>query len=217
MIKVDFHCHTRFSKDSLVDLPDLLHICDHRSISKLAITDHNTIAGALQAVKLAPDRFIIGEEVMTLQGELLAFFLKEEVPAGLPAQQAVDLLRSQGAFISVSHPFDRLRQGSWRESDLLSILPYIDAIEMFNSRCLLPQYNMKAIIFAQQHHILGTVGSDAHALSEVGAATLTLPEFNDAHGLKKALSLAEPHTHMSPPWVHFYSRYASWRKRSALR
>jgi predicted metal-dependent phosphoesterase TrpH len=215
MIKVEFHCHTRFSKDSLVDLPDLLRCCDRKGIDRLAITDHNTIAGAFRAVELSPARFIISEEIMTEQGELLAFFIKEEVPPGLPARQTIDLLRSQGAFISVSHPFDRLRKGHWRESDLMSILPFIDAIEMFNARCLIPQDNLRAIVFAQQHHLLGTVGSDAHHLSEIGAATLTMPEFSDSASLKRALSLAEPHTHMSPPWVHFYSRYAAWRKRKS--
>lgn len=212
MIKVDFHCHTSYSPDSLVEIPALLRMCDRKGLHKVAITDHNTITGALQAVALAPNRFIPGEEIMTQQGELLAFFLNENVPAGLPALQTIDLLRAQGAFISVSHPFDRLRKGHWSEPDLITVLPYIDAIEMFNSRCLVPQYNLKAIQFALQHHLQGTVGSDAHAVSEVGAATLTLPEFVDAAGLKDSLSLAEPHTHMSPPWVHFYSRYASWRK-----
>ena len=216
MINVEFHCHTRFSKDSLVELRDLLPICDRRAIHKLVVTDHNTIAGALLAVELAPDRFIIGEEIMTLQGELLAIYLTEAVPAGLPALQAIDILRAQSAFISVSHPFDRLRSGHWREPDLLTILPYIDAIEMFNSRCLMPQDNMKAIIFAQQHHLLGTVGSDSHTIGEVGTATLSLPEFHDTATLRHSLSLAEPHTHLSPPWVHFYSRYASWRKRSSF-
>jgi predicted metal-dependent phosphoesterase TrpH len=215
MPTVDFHCHTRYSKDCLIDLPSLLLACDRKGLDKVALTDHNTIAGAREAMHLAPGRFIAGEEIMTSQGELLAFFVQEEVPAGLPAHQTVDLLRSQGAFISVSHPFDRFRKGHWRLVDLIDIVPLIDAIEMFNSRCLMPQDNLKAIVFAQQHHLLGTVGSDAHSLGEVGAATLTLPDFYDAASLKSAISLAEPHTHLSPPWVHFISRYASWRKNTA--
>ncbi len=213
MPKVEFHCHTLYSGDSLVDLASLVAVCKRKGIQKCVITDHNSIAGALQAVKLAPDLFIIGEEILTLQGELLGFFLKEQVPAGLSSREAIDRLRNQGAFISVSHPFDKLRKGSWRLDDLTAILPYVDAIEMFNSRCLSPQYNLKAIIFAQQHHLLGTVGSDSHSLSEVGSATLVLPDFYDQVTLKHSLAFAEPHTRLSPPWVHFYSRYASWRLR----
>jgi len=213
MLKVEFHCHTRYSKDSLVELADLLHVCKRKGIHKLVVTDHNTIAGALKARELAPDQFIIGEEMMTLQGELLGIFIKEEIPIGLSAKAAIELLRSQGAFISVSHPFDTLRQGHWHPDDLISIIPDIDAIEMFNSRCLLPRFNLQSITFAHQHHLLGTVGSDAHSLVEVGVATLTLPDFEDADSLKHSLSFAEPHIHMSPPWVHLYSRYASWSKR----
>ena len=212
-LNVEFHCHTRYSKDSLIEIPDLLRASDRKGIHKLFITDHNTIAGALEAVELASDRFLVGEEIMTNRGELLAFFVKDEIPGGLPPLEAIHRLRLQDAFISVPHPFDKLRAGHWRVADLLEILPYIDAIEMFNSRCLIPQYNLNAIVFAQQHHILGTVGSDAHSLGEVGAATLTLPDFYDADSLRRSLSLAEPHTHMSPPWVHLYSRYASWSKR----
>ncbi len=214
MPTIDFHCHTRYSKDCLVDLAGLVQACQRKGLDQVAITDHNTISGALEAIDLAPGRFLPGEEIMTEQGELLAFFVKEEVPAGLSARQAIDALKAQGSFISVSHPFDRFRKGHWHMADLASIVPLIDAIEMFNSRCLMPQDNLKAIVFAQQHHLLGTIGSDAHSLGEVGAASLTLPEFQDAASLKRALSLAEPHHHLSPPWVHFISRYASWQKRN---
>ncbi len=214
MPTVDFHCHTRYSKDCLVDLPSLLVACDRKGLDQVAITDHDTLAGAREAINLAPARFIASEEIMTKQGELLAYFVTEEIPGGLPARQTIELLRSQGAFISIPHPFDRFRKGRWRMADLLEIYSLVDAIEMFNSRCLMPQDNLKAIVFAQQHHLLGTVGSDAHSLREVGAASLTLPEFQDASSLKRALSRAEPHHHFSPPWVHFISRYASWRKRN---
>ena len=91
----------------------------------------------------------VGEEIMTQQGELLGIFVKELIPAGLPALKAIELLRSQDAFISVSHPFDSLRQGHWKEADLLEILASIDAIEVFNSRCLNPQSNTLASNFAQ--------------------------------------------------------------------
>jgi predicted metal-dependent phosphoesterase TrpH len=213
MINTDFHCHTCYSRDSLVTLEDLPHICNKKGLHKLVITDHNTIAGALIAHSSDPERFIIGEEIMTQQGEILGIFLKEEIPPNLSVQDTIKLLRAQGAFISVSHPFDKFRKGHWMVDDLNQILPGIDAIEVFNSRALLPQFNLDAIVYTQQHHLLGTVGSDAHSLGEIGKATLNLPDFKDAASLKQALTLSEPHVHLSPPWVHFYSRYAAWRRR----
>jgi predicted metal-dependent phosphoesterase TrpH len=213
MIKVEFHCHTSYSKDSLVNVEDLPDICNKKGLHKLVITDHNTIEGALRAQTLDPERFIIGEEILTQQGEILGIYVEEGIPPNLSAQDTITLLRSQGAFISVSHPFDTLRKGHWSVDDLNEILPGIDAIEVFNSRCLLPRSNLDAIVYAQQHHLLGTVGSDAHSLGEIGTSTLILPDFKDAASLKQALTLSEPHVRLSPPWVHFYSRYAAWRRR----
>jgi hypothetical protein len=74
---------------------------------------------------------------------------------------------------------------------------------------------MHAKSFAQRNKLLGTVGSDAHSIVEVGKSTLTLPDFDDARSLKHALTLAQPHVRLSGPWVHLYSRYAYRRKRAA--
>jgi predicted metal-dependent phosphoesterase TrpH len=139
--------------------------------------------------------------------------VKEEIPLNLSAQETIKLLRSQGAFISVSHPFDKFRKGHWMVEDLNEIMPSIDAIEVFNSRCLLPRFNLDAIVYAQQHHLPGTVGSDAHSLGEIGIAALLLPTFTDTAGLKRALTLSEPKVRPTGPWVHFITRYAVWRRR----
>jgi predicted metal-dependent phosphoesterase TrpH len=213
MIKTEFHCHTTYSKDSSVRIQDLVIACDKKGIQKLVITDHNTIVGALEAQKLDPYRFIIGEEILTQQGELLGIFVKDEIPAGLSAMKTIELLRDQGAFISVSHPLDAFRSGHWELSDLLSIVSCIDAIEVFNARCLLPRFNTRARVFSQLHKLLGTVGSDVHSIGEVGKATLTLPDFEDAPSLKFALTLAQPHVCLSGPWVHFQSLNSSRRNR----
>jgi hypothetical protein len=212
LVKTEFHCHTNYSKDSLVTIQGIHSICRKKGIQRLVVTDHNVIVGAFLARELDPSLFIVGEEIMTQQGELLAIYVQELVPAGLPATETIARLHSQGAFISVSHPFDSARSGHWQLEDLLSILPKIDAIEIFNSRCLSPKSNALAFDFSLQYHLPGTVGSDSHSLREVGTSTLTLPDFHDAATLKSALMLAEPHVHLSGPWVHFYSSYARWRK-----
>jgi len=217
IVKTEFHCHTCYGKDSLVKIQDLVIACENKGIQKLVVTDHNTISGALEAQKIDPHRFIVGEEIMTQHGELLGIFIKREIPAGLSALKTIEILRSQGAFISVSHPFDAFRKGHWEANDLLNIASYIDAIEVFNARCLLPQFNTRARVFSQHNQLLGTVGSDAHSVGEVGQATLTLPDFDDGASLKQALTQALPHVHLSGPWVHFYSSFAAWRKRVTSR
>ncbi len=110
----------------------------------------------------------MGEEIMTTQGELLAFFLRETVPAGLTPEETIQKLRDQGAVISVSHPLDRLRSGAWAEEDLLRIADKVDAVEIFNARCIFPADNDRSDAFANDHDLLGTAGSDAHIGMEYG-------------------------------------------------
>jgi hypothetical protein len=213
MIRVEFHCHTHYSKDSLLHPQRLLEACRRKGIQRVVVTDHNNNLGGLHAQRLDAQLAIPGEEVQTTAGELLAFFVTEEVPRGLSPKESIARLRDQGAFISVSHPYDVLRSGHWEESDLLEILPLVDAIETFNARCMKASYNQQAQKFATQHGILGTAGSDAHAAFELGSATLLLPEFYDAESLRQALKQAQPQGRLSSPFVHFTSRYAVWRKK----
>ncbi len=212
MLRVDFHCHTLRSKDSLTTYADLLQACQRKGLDKVVITDHNTILGALEAQALEPGRVIVGEEIMTEQGEILAAFVKEEIPRGLSPLVVIERLREQGAFISVSHPFDRNRNGAWKLADLEQIAPLVDAIEIFNARCLQADFNRKAHDFAHTHHLAGTAGSDGHAAFEIGAAHLLLPEFEDAISLRKAVQEAQVRGKLSPAWVHFASVYARWVK-----
>jgi predicted metal-dependent phosphoesterase TrpH len=160
---------------------------------------------------------VIGEEIMTDRGEILAAFVTEEIPAGLTPQDTIRLLREQNAFISVSHPFDRFRSGAWEADDLLAILPLVDAIEVFNSRCMLPRFNRAARRFAEKHDIPGTVGSDAHAAFEVGRSLMRLESFEGSDGLRKVIRSGAPLMKWSPPWFHFSSRYAVVTKRIAGR
>ncbi len=209
----EFHCHTIYSKDSLMTPETLLAACRKRGIDRVIVTDHNSIRGALAAKKLDPERVIVGEEIMTTRGEILAAFVKDEIPPGLSPQETISRLREQGAFISVAHPFDALRSGHWEEADLLAILPLVDAIETFNARCMWGGFNRRARQFAEARGIAETVGSDAHAAFEVGRAVLSLPFFEDADSLRRALPSGIRRTRLSAPWVHFTSRYAVMRKR----
>lgn len=214
-LRVEFHCHTISSRDSLAQPEALLAACRRKGIDRLVITDHNTVAGAFLAKDLDPERVIVGEEIMTTAGELLAAFVTEHVPPGLTPKETIAILREQGAFISVAHPFDRQRKGHWRLPELVEIAPLVDAIEVFNSRCLSARFNHEAAAFALEHGLRGTVGSDAHAVFEVGRATMLLPDFEDATGLSAALDQARFETRLSSPLVHFTSRYAVWWKKLA--
>lgn len=215
VIKVDSHCHTHHSPDSLAKPQAILAACRRKKIDRLIITDHNTITGALECQALDPERFIVGEEIMTKEGELLAAFVVEEIPPGLYAVDAIERLRAQGAFISVSHPFDTLRSGSWSLPDLEAITPLVDAVEVFNARCFPVSNNYQAELFAQKNGLLGTAGSDAHAAFEIGRGLMEMELFDSKEtflaNLKDARVVGKP----TPLWVRLVSRYAVISKRIA--
>ena len=136
---VDFHTHTIYSTDSLTSPGKLIATARRKGIDRVVVTDHNEIEGAFIARDIDPETIIVGCEIDTTEGEILAVFITEAIPPYLPPQEVITRLREQNAFISISHPFDPTRKGRWRVEALLEILPYIDAIETFNARCMLLQ------------------------------------------------------------------------------
>lgn len=216
--QVDLHSHTLWSKDCLTKFETIIRLGAKRGIDRIAITDHNTAEGALAMQKIAPDLVIVGEEIMTSQGELLAYFVRESVPAGLTPEETIRRLRDQGAVISVAHPFDRLRKGAWHEDDLQRIAAQVDAIEIFNARCMVLEDNDKALRFAQDHRLIGTAGSDGHTAIEYGRTVVQMRPFdNDPEDFLDALHTAAYVKRLSPFFVHFGSKAAKWQKKLGLR
>ncbi len=121
MNHVEFHCHTIASRDSLVSPQQLISAARKAGLDRIFVTDHNSIQGALEAQQLAPELILIGEEIKTTQGELLAYLLREEIPGGLSPMETIAAIREQGGVISVSHPFDPRR--GWQVDELLKNLP----------------------------------------------------------------------------------------------
>lgn len=214
--RIELHAHTCYSKDCLVEPETVIATCQRKGIDKLVVTDHNTIAGALRLKQMAPEQIIVGEEIMTTEGELLVFFVREWVPPGLTPQETIARLRDQGAFISVSHPFDRLRHGAWDKAALLEIIDEVDALEVFNARCIFNADNAAALALAQRHNKLKTVGSDSHTAREIGRATVEIAPFDSAETLRAHLATARFRTTLSSVWIHFASTYAKWVRRLGL-
>ena len=90
--KVELHCHTRVSKDSLMSYDAIIKRVRERGLDAIAITDHNKIDGAFALAKRAPFPVIIGEEIRTSEGEIIGYFLNALIPRGLPPEDAKKLM-----------------------------------------------------------------------------------------------------------------------------
>jgi len=213
LIKIDMHIHTYFSSDGRNTLNDIIDIINKRNIDKIFITDHNTIKGALKFRKYFPDRIFIGEEVKTLSGEVIVYFVKEEIPANLTLTETVNIANEQNCFISVPHPLDRYRNSAVGFNNLERIKDKIDAVEVFNSRCLIDKNNHDAYKYAKDNRLLITAGSDAHVKYEIGLAGLILPDFIDMESFKISVRQAEYFGKLSSPLVHIPSTIEKYRKK----
>ncbi len=211
---VDLHAHTSYSKDSLTPVASLLEAAHAAGLDRIAVTDHNTVKGALAAKALEPDFVIVGEEIKTTHGEIIGYYLSEEVPAGLSPQETLRRLRAQGAVITIPHPLDSLRSSAMRRANVMQVIDDVDALEVLNARCVIRSDNTAALELAMEHGKLMTAGSDAHSTAEVGRCRVELPPFeNNAAGFRAALAQAKPIGRTSPFLRHFVSTYAKWRKR----
>lgn len=215
-LRVDFHCHTVWSSDSFNSTSKILRFLKQNILERLVITDHNTLEGALKLKEKDPEHIIVGEEIQTSQGEVLAAFVTQEIPKGLPPYVVIDRLRAQGAFISLSHPYD-IQRSPWQEKTLKDMVKLVDAIEVFNARVYRAEYNEQALAFAKAYGLAGTVGTDAHLASELGGSWLELPDFSSAEELRQVISIGIPNTHLSPVALHMGSGFASLLNKAGLK
>jgi predicted metal-dependent phosphoesterase TrpH len=211
LIRVDLHNHTHYSPDSILSPRDFVREARRRHLDIVAVTDHNTIRGALAVRELSDQPVIIGEEVRSSDGEILGLFLSEDVPKGLPASETIARIRDQGGLVGVPHPFDSLRS-ALNEDVALALIGQIDFIEALNARMVFPAHNDKARTFAAAHSLPTSAGSDAHSPREVGRCYVEMPPFEGPRDFIAGLHRGELEGCLSTPFVHLISRYAYLRR-----
>jgi len=171
-VKFDLHIHSKYSYDSLLRPDTIIRISKKKGLDGVAVTDHNTIKGGIEASKVNKDDdfvVIVGSEIKTEYGDVIGLFLTDEIRSRVFVD-VVDEIRDQGGLTVLAHPF---RKGIVFPRDLLG---HVDLIEGFNARSP-KNLNQKAIELARDCRIPVTAGSDAHLGFEIGmgrAVTRTL-------------------------------------------
>ena len=211
VLRADLHTHTYYSPDSILSPRRLVQECRRRGLNCVAVTDHNTIRGALAARELADFRVIIGEEIRSAGGEIMGLFLTEEVPQGLSPDESIERVKEQGGLVGVPHPYDGQRY-ALRHEDMVRLRDEIDFIEALNARIVFPANNDKARRFADERGLAMSAGSDAHSPWELGRAYVEIAEFNGPQEFLASLRDGRLVGRLSSPLVHLISRYAAVRR-----
>ncbi len=179
LIDVDLHMHTDHSFDCATPVEVLLDEAQARGLGAIAVTDHNEISGALDArAKSDGVKVIVGEEVKTTdQGEVIGLFIEHKIPRGGTLEDVIAEIKRQGGLVYVPHPFDRLHSVP-DYFHLLPVLDQVDAIEVFNPRVAITEFNDEAVRFAAKYRIPAGAGSDAHVPQGLGSVRIRMRDFD---------------------------------------
>lgn len=196
-VRIDLHCHTSASYDGKVDPVRLVELSRERGLTHLAITDHETIAGALaaQEANIPGITVIVGEEVRTTEGDLILLYVTQAVPGGMSIAETVRRAREQGCVVGLAHPFDVYRpsvgRGIVRPEERRRLADLADYVEVHNGRIGDGAANARAADFAREFGLPQVAASDCHTESEIGACYTELAHAVEAaHELTPALAHA---------------------------
>jgi predicted metal-dependent phosphoesterase TrpH len=196
-----------------MSLEQIIARCLEVGINCLGIADHNTIAGAKKMKEIAPFSIIVGEEILTLDGEVIGFFLSQEIPSKLSIKETVAQIKAQDGLVCIPHPYDRLRMSVFRDQVFDDIMNDVDIIEAFNARSLSAGSSTRARQLAQKYGKPASAGSDAHTLPEIGNAYVEMPDFNGKEEFLASLAKGKISGNKSNPTAHFVSTWNRLKKR----
>lgn len=198
--KADLHIHTVHS-DGTASVHDVLAHVAASDLDLVAITDHDTIRGAVEAQRLARSfgvEVVVGEEVSTQQGHLLALFIDEELPPGRPVLETIAAVHAQGGLCIAAHPYDwfsdslgqtwcRTHEGAPIGEQPWKLWP-VDGLEVFNASLSWPRITCNEIAqrAAQAAQLPALGSSDSHSLATIGSGWTLFPG-RSADDLRRAI------------------------------
>jgi predicted metal-dependent phosphoesterase TrpH/glycosyltransferase involved in cell wall biosynthesis len=194
LIDVDLHMHTDHSPDCATPVDTLLGRAKEVGLGAIAVTDHNEIAGALEASEKSRDdglKVIVAEEVKTAdQGEVIGLFIEEKIERGMTLAETIAEIRRQGGLVYVPHPFDRMHAVPDYEH-MLDVVEDVDALEVYNARVTFSAFNEEAARFAAKYRIAAGAGSDSHVPQGLGSVRIKMRDFDGPEEFLESLRDAD--------------------------
>lgn len=175
-VRVDLHLHSDASIDCSADVSDLAQRCSTLGFAPIFVTDHDSIEGAIRLRERTLADVVVGQEVSTLDGDLIGLFLDSRIEPGLPSEETVSRIKIQGGIVYLPHPFDTARRSIAPEV-IDRILDFIDIVEVVNGRSSAAA-NKSAEQLCSSLGCVRGAGSDAHCTNELGSVYIEMEEFS---------------------------------------
>jgi predicted metal-dependent phosphoesterase TrpH len=197
--RADLHMHTNVS-DGAAAVADLLaYVSQHRQLDVIAITDHDKLDAALWAYDHRdqyPFDIVIGTEVTSREGHVLALWIDEKIPTGLNLEDTVQAIHEAGGLAILAHPFQvqicETRQGAQRYFCDMHLIERagFDGIEVVNAAAFPLGTNGFAKVMCQEVRVACLGNSDAHTPNGVGSGSTRFLG-HSAADLRKAIELRQ--------------------------
>lgn len=186
--------HSCWSWDSGTSLDALVARAREVGLDRIALTDHNTAAGAIRLQTREPELTIVGEEVKTDEGEIIGLFIDRSLPRGGRPEEVCDAIHEMGGLTYCCHPLDR-RRASFTPDRLVRLASRLDIIETYNAWADTTA-NRAAAEFCRDLGLVAATGSDAHSPAELGRTWMELEPYSDPGDFTSKLRRA---THVVTP------------------
>ena len=201
--RADLHIHTLASDGTAGAIEILEYVERSTELDVIAITDHERIDAARAAQAVARDRgfrveVIVGEEITTLGGHLLALWIEAPIRPFRSLRATIAAVHDQGGIAIPAHPlvpYPLCAQGFVLRRLLADDPRYWpDGIEAFNPTALGRPGRERAVRFAEEFGLARIGNSDAHALEAIGVGHTTFPGRSSAD-LRAAVEARTTHEH----------------------
>lgn len=210
MYKIDLHTHSIVSQDGGIAYEQYRQIIESKQLDYIAVTDHNSIEAGVKLRAELGDRIIIGEEILSSEGEIIGLFLSQRIAPGLTALETIREIKQQGGLVYIPHPFETHRKGVSPQV-FQAIKNHVNIIELFNARAKFrgrenlamqqvesqPSLQQSPQQPPQQHignpspNLVGASSSDAHCKYGIGSAYTLISEKPTQQNLVQRLQFAE--------------------------
>lgn len=195
MGSADLHIHTALG-DGMADIPELFDYVQQTDLDVVAITEHDDLRAAF-AARDAWSRhaftfdLVVGEEVTTIEGHLLALFIEQPVESLKPLAPTLEAIHRQGGLAIVPHPMSWLTRSLGqrvieRVLDERADGVYFDAIEVSDSPAARVSRAKVQRLNRERYHLAEVGSSDTHFPETVGSSR-TRFEGSTAQELRQAI------------------------------
>jgi hypothetical protein len=212
MIRLDLHTHSTASPDGGISAAQYQHALESGLLDCVAVTDHNRIDLALQLHEQLGERIIVGEEIMSTEGEIIGLYMTKAIEQGLTPLETIRRIKVQGGLVYIPHPFETVRKGL-HPAVLEEIADSIDIIEICNGRALLQNRSDQTVVWARLNHKLGAASSDAHGTKGLGKTYMTISALPARENLLQILQHGTPVTDRPGFRALLYPKYHRLRKK----